>query len=99
MLLCIVQIEHEEWQFHDLEVEHYVPEDCPMLLHEAVFEYNLLSFLLHNVDVFFVQGHRWEKLDTHPLLPFQVLCLMLRVNLELWHEVLFAHGTSDSVGR
>lgn len=58
MLLCIVQIEHEEWQFHDLEVEHYVPENCPMLLHEAVFEYNLLSFLLHNVDVFFVQGHR-----------------------------------------
>lgn len=24
---------------------------------------------------------------------------MLRVNLKLWDEVLFAHGTSDSVGR
>ena len=43
-------------QLHDLEVEDHVPEDEFVLLQELLLKDNLLTLLLHDVDVLFVEG-------------------------------------------
>ena len=63
MQLRVVQVEHEQGQFHDLEVEDYVPEDGSVLSEKGLAEHHLLSLLLHYVHVLLVETHGRQKLN------------------------------------
>lgn len=64
MQLRVVEVEHEQGQFHDLKVEDNVPEDGSMLTEEGLFEDYLLAFLLYDVNVLFVETYWRKKLNT-----------------------------------
>jgi len=98
VLVGVVKIEHEKGEAQDLEVEDDVPEDGAVLLHKAVLQSDLLPLLLYDIDVFFIQGHWGQQLHAHALLALQLVGLGLRVDLELWDEVLLADGATDGVG-
>lgn len=75
--LRVVQVQHECWQLHYLEVKDHVPEHRLVLPQEALLEYDLFALLLHNVDVFFIQCYWRKHLDADPFPSFEVVGFVL----------------------
>ena len=59
MLRTVVLIKEEDRQFHDLKVDHQVPEHYRVLHDEGLLSQDLICLLNKRVDELFVKCHRW----------------------------------------
>jgi len=90
MLRTVVLVKEEDWQFHDLEVDHQVPEDYWVLRDKKLLSQDFVTFFRKRVDELFVKGARWQKVHRDAIPSIDEWCAVLRLDQEFRHELLGA---------
>ena len=99
MFGAIILIEEENREFHNLEVNHEVPEDDRVLGDEHILGQHRVATLCESVNELFVEGTWRQKVHGHAFSSVYILRAILRLDEELGHKLLLAVRALDDVVR